>query len=172
MFEEIFQYGYAGAPWSLDEDDEQPGGNGGFSYRKRSVLSENAIDLKVEFRDLLSITTNRSALGVQHEDVVLGKLLRAVDLGVAPKHLEHQFACELLYQPKPFGVHDFALFHNTAQTTQLVRLALAEFYGFSDGLQVLELGSAPAQRFEWQTSWLKLQEIFPNAILPKECREI
>lgn len=168
LFEEIFRYGYAGAPWSLDEDDERPGGNGGFSYRKRSVLSENSFDLKVDVRDLLSNTTNRSALGAEHEDVILGHLLKAVDFGVAPRYLEHQFACELLFHPKPFGVHNFAPFHDTARTSHLVRMALAEFYGVSDGLQVLELGSTPAQRFEWQTSWLlKLQEIFPNASLPK-----
>jgi hypothetical protein len=167
LFEEIFQYGYAGAPWNLEED-YRPGGNGGFSYRKRSVLSESAIALNVEFRDLLSNTTNLGALGADNEDAVLGNLLASVDFGVAPKYLEHQFACETLYQPKPFGVHHFAPRHSTAETTQLVQLALSEFYGVSDAQQVLELNSS-AKRFEWQNSWLKFQKLFPNGNLPLEC---
>jgi len=170
LFVEIFKYGYAGAPWNLEEGS-RPGGNGGFSYRKRSVLSEAAVDLKVEFRNLLSNTTNLGALGADNEDAALGNLLDTVDFGVAPKKMEHQFACEVLYQPKPFGVHHFAPRHSTQETTQLVQLALSEFFCVNDSSKILELNGAPDRRFQWQVPWLELRKRFPRSILPLECLE-
>lgn len=171
LFKQIFRYGYAGAPWNLQEDN-RPGGNGGFSYRKRSVLSKAAIDLGVGFQELLSNTTNLGALGADNEDAVLGNLLHSVDFGVAPKYVEHQFACEILYQPKPFGVHHFAPRHSIAETTEIVKLALSEFFNISDVSQIIDLDSTSARRFEWQKSWHTFQKLFPVSILPGECLDV
>ncbi len=168
LFAEIMKYGYAGAPWNLDEGN-RPGGNGGFSYRKRSVLSEAAVDLNVEFRSLLSNTTDLGALGADNEDAVLGNLLDAFDFGVAPKHLEHQFACEVLYQPKPFGVHHFAPRHSIEETTQIVQLALSELFCVNDSSQMLDLNEVSGNQDQWQLPWLELQKRFPRSILPFEC---
>ncbi len=171
LFEEIFRFGYAGAPWKLEEGHE-PGGNGGFSYRKRSVLEKNLIDLKVGFQNLLSNTTKLERLGVENEDYVIGKILGSVHFGVAPKHLEHKFACELLFQPKPFGVHHFAPRHSTAETTQIIQLALSEFFAVSSASEILEIDSASEHRYQWEKPWRKLRQQFPNAIMPVECRNV
>lgn len=169
LMKELFKYGYAGAPWNLDEGN-RPGGNGGFSFRRRSVLVQHSIDLNVSFADLLKETTDLNPLGQDNEDAVLGGLLSGVAFGVAPKHLEHRFACELLFQPAPFGVHHFAPRHSTDETLTLVRLAIAEFLA-RNASEVFELSDDETASSSWTSSWKTFQELFPKAKLPFECSQ-
>jgi hypothetical protein len=84
--------------------------------------------------------------------------------------LEHQFACEKLFHPKPMGVHDFPRWHNTTETLALIIMALQELLDMEDPVVVssrLEPDDKP-----WLRPWIELQERFPGNDLPRECNPI
>ena len=147
----IRKYAYAGAPWSLQQKEKtpdvadvenfvrctlqnstsnyyiDPGGNGGFSLRKRSIFEQFGVDLNVSWRALFSKSVDFSALGTANEDWLWGQILGNVHFGTAPKLLEHKFAVELLKHPKPLGCHNYAAHHSAHDTYALVELAISEF---------------------------------------------
>ena len=174
LLEEIFTYGYAGAPWSL-QDGVLPGGNGGFSFRRRSVLEKYAIDLKVTHSNLLARNTDLSPLGSKHEDGTLGNLLNFVPFGIAPKRLAQLFSSEIFYHPRTFGVHHFAARHSTNETVQVVRMAIQEFFNVSDPSTVVTFdreGLGYSEGHFWLNSWRQLLDKYPNGELPQECQKL
>ena len=170
----LFQYGYAGAPWDLDED-RSPGGNGGFSFRRRSFLMRYAINASVPVSELLAEQTDLSPVGSKNEDGVLGPRLRNHPNGVAPKVLEHQFACEKLLHPRPMGVHDLPRWHNSTETLSLIIVALQELLEVVNPVVVssqFEPGYKSWLRPPWLQPWIELQERFPGYDLPRECNPV
>lgn len=191
LFAKVSTYSYAGAPWSLEETSAEPmidattnlrflkrpagrrwfsdpGGNGGFSYRKRSAMIKHGVDLGVATADLLRKSTDLRPLGTYIEDWCWGKILGDSNQtsGAAPKLLEHEFASELLHHPQPFGVHNFAGHHSPNATLQIIRLALNEF--FQRPVEVV-LDTVSEQLKDRQSVWVDLQDRFPTSVLPKEC---
>lgn len=171
--QELFTYGYAGAPWNLEEGSA-PGGNGGFSFRRRSVLMRHAVDLNIPYESLLSRSSllKLGTLGTDNEDAVLGNILHRVDHGVAPKDLEHKFSCELLFHPEPMGVHHFAPRHSSEETATLVELGVKEFFSVGLSSSVIELDRTGRPNISQVLSpWKFWQEKFPKTTLPLECMD-
>ncbi len=191
VLDQIYMYAFAGAPWSLEEDTQPilpphievseikptanwrhgPGGNGGFSYRNRSLLIHHGVDLRVPYDKLLSKKTNLTWLGDHHEDLVWGQILSKLEHGVAPKRLEHKFAQELLSSPSPLGMHNFFAHHSVKETVRLVQLAGKEFFGVQEN--VFEIVSGGENIFSdgepWLSVWNEMKSEFPHGTLPDEC---
>jgi len=155
ILDEVYKYAYVGAPWSLKLSKQRgpysdinsalesrkyyshlsdwkkdPGGNGGFSLRKRSWMIEYGVDLEITSFALLSSDSKLlDSLGSENEDWLWGKLLAAVPYGVAPKVLEHKFAVETLrHKEQPLGVHNYGAFHSVQEMINLVQSASKEFF--------------------------------------------
>jgi hypothetical protein len=174
LLQELFKYGYAGAPWSLQEG-VLPGGNGGFSFRRRSVLEKHAIDLQVTYSNLLARNTDLTPLGKKHEDGTLGNILNLTPFGIAPKRLAQLFSSEIFYHPKTFGVHHFAPRHSINETAEVVKMAVQEFFNVSDPSAVLQFeseGSGNIAGQFWLNSWRQLLKQYPNGDLPQECQHL
>jgi hypothetical protein len=187
----IRKYAYAGSPWSLQQKENapdiadvenfvrctlqngtgnyytDPGGNGGFSLRKRSIFEQFGIDLNVSRRGLFSKSVDFSALGTANEDWLWSQILGNVHFGTAPKLLEHEFSVELLKHPKPLGCHNYAAYHGAHDTYALVELALSEF--FQMGTKYSLRSDSAFNSIDWASSWTSLQKQYPTALLPTEC---
>ena len=191
VVDKVFSYAYAGAPWSLVQKpiDGTPftahpdisslspgndwradhGGNGGFSFRKRSWLLKYAHDLGVPHNQLLANGTERSKLGNNHEDWIWGQLLGQVQGGVAPKLLENQFSSELLWNPHTLSIHNFHVHHSIPEMLTLVLSAAEEFFG-KPSYEIFHLLYSTDTRGVRETNpWHELKLDFPDAVIPPEC---
>ena len=193
VVQELFKYAYAGAPWSLHANNissypsgpeivknviqtpvwpADPGGNGGFSYRKRSVFLELGVDIGVPFENLLANSTRHDSLGTEYEDWVWGRVIGDRPFGTAPKLLENMFSSETLDSLTPLGVHNYYHHHSWRKTRRLVHFAMSEF--FSCHQVVGSLTSCPAEKAEfllhpWSRPWDELLRRFPSSTPPNEC---
>ena len=186
ILETLYTYAYVGAPWSLSDTSAlqtlnvstmspgadfiaSPGGNGGFSLRKRSWAVRHGVDMKVDTRKLLSnVTKDFQKLGVAHEDWLWGQILARYSDGVAPKLLASKFSVELLTDNGSLGTHNFPSYHSPRETAQFVNDAAREFFNTGE-LDVFEIEEKPDEQEHWLESWVSLQQRFPNASLPMEC---
>ena len=192
VVQELFKYAYAGAPWSLVENNvssfpsgpgivkdliqtptwpADPGGNGGFSYRKRSVLLELGVDLGVRAEELFANTTPVHVLGKEFEDWVWGRVIGDRPFGTAPKHLENMFSSETLESLTPLGVHNYYYHHPGRDTLRLIHFALHEFFendSRGDSISSMKENSNFAMQ-SWSLFWEDLLKKFPDSQLPLEC---
>ena len=125
--------------------------------------------------ELLAEHSNLSPIGSKNEDGVLGPRLKNDKNGVAPKVLEHQFACEKLFHPNPMGVHDFPRWHNSTETLSLITFALQELLEVEDPVALSSLSELKRKswlRPPWLQPWIELQERFPFHDIPRECNPI
>jgi len=193
----VFEYGYAGAPWTLEETEsvsklfrkasylhslhpserwrESPGGNGGFSYRRRSLCLKHGIDLDVPVHLSMSKAGYKrfNELGVEHEDWVWGQILSSKEKkGVAPVDLENRFAAESLLGKDPLGVHNFAGLHSPTETLNMVQRAASRFFRVSNDVFTVvnnEDGCKSTRHHFEHESWQPILSRFPRASLPVEC---
>jgi hypothetical protein len=185
LLKSLYPYAFVGAPWSLEEKSKSavapvntqhdepdpdtwmidPGGNGGFSLRKRSQAIKFGVDMGVHSSKLLASTKGIEKLGAANEDFLWGRLLSSTPYGTAPKHLEHKFAVELLNGHDALGMHDFARHHPPTETFELVKSAAGEFYNTKMGLDVVDISNRTVKLERW-SFW---QDMFPDATLPGEC---
>ena len=195
ILDEAYKYGYVGAPWSLGlsryrgphsdisslvrsrkhykhplDWKKDPGGNGGFSLRKRSWMVTYGVDLGINSFALLFDHSSRSklldSLGSENEDWVWGKLLTAVPYGVAPKVLEHKFAVETLrHKEQPLGVHNYGAHHSVQEMINLVQSASKEFFNTSEDVFTVLQGSYQTA----STLFQPFSALRSSMSFPKEC---
>ena len=163
---ELFKYGYAGAPWDLSGDTS--GGNGGFSFRRRSFLLMHALDVNATSNMMLKSETDLSVLGGENEDAVLSMILAKVPFGVAPKYIEHPFSSETLSHPMPMGVHNYAPRHSSVEMKAITIMALQEFFDTLDVSIIFDHESEPTDQ-PWMGIWYSFRERFPHIEVPLEC---
>lgn len=85
--DEYLQYDYVGAPWEKNSKDKHKyGGNGGFSFRKKSAM--------------LSVI-NKFPYNKEHEDVYFSRK----DIKYPPYKVAKTFAVEHVFYDAPFGIH-------------------------------------------------------------------
>ena len=87
--DEFLGYDFVGAPWKFS----QTGGNGGFSIRSRSAMIKC-----IEHRKY-----NPSSDG--NEDIYFCKLLKQLNLNLAPRDVCSKFSCETIFALGTFGYH-------------------------------------------------------------------
>ena len=163
LLSKLFKYGYAGAPWP-----DAVGGNGGFSYRRKSVLLQHTEDVGVHFSLLLSKTADLSRLGTAHEDTVLCTKLRDQEVGLPSQELLQQFSSETILNQKSFGVHNIAPRHDQHAVQEKINLALKSFFLCDEDLMLLS--GDTIQHSSDLHVWQKMQEIYPNSTHPTECK--
>tara|TARA_B100000886_G_scaffold287565_1_gene212281 strand:+ start:619 stop:3558 length:2940 start_codon:yes stop_codon:yes gene_type:complete len=118
--EPFLQYDYIGAPWPLNQDDNNLGvGNGGFSLRSKSAMLKciDTIDIS-DVKELnLGLYTLRYMQNtnsyVVPEDVYFSKLMIDHHIGtVAKRNVALQFSQETQKGDNPLGGHNFWLANN------------------------------------------------------------
>ena len=85
--DEFIEYDYVGAPWDTHWWKRKTGGNGGFSFRRKSKILEHIEKQKYEGGP---------------EDIYFSK---SKTLKLAPQDISKKFSVETLYYNKPFGFH-------------------------------------------------------------------
>lgn len=186
ILDRLYPFAYIGAPWSLEQMNKSaigptdielslpdpgtwrldPGGNGGFSLRRRSQAVKFGVDMGVHSSALLAKTTKGlEKLGVGNEDFLWGRLLSTMPDGTAPKCLENMFAVELLSDQGALGMHNFAQHHSPRDTFELVKRLAGEFYNTTVEFDVVEITNKSKELESWRI-W---QEKFSDATLPSEC---
>jgi len=196
ILKNIFEYAYAGAPWSFVERKHDSnsskidptnlkairqdahglwkadgGGNGGFSYRKRSWMMAFGIDSSSSVEDLLNSSVESfNYLGHENEDWLWGRILSAHRHGVAPTRLECQFAAETLMEcDGVLGVHNYATYHSVQDTVHLVQSAAKEFFQVETPIFRVRLTTERvARQSPWLNSWRHLK-YYSELSAPMEC---
>ncbi|RKO88161.1 hypothetical protein BDK51DRAFT_7122, partial [Blyttiomyces helicus] len=86
--EDYFEYDWVGAPWPYSES---PGGNGGLSIRKRSMLLKAIRDVPRLIKEA--------------EDFYYSRAIRLVGGNVASKDVARGFSVEHIFHSRPLGIH-------------------------------------------------------------------
>jgi len=183
ILDSLYPFAFVGAPWSLQQKSDSdvgptdiqlsrpddtwkldPGGNGGFSLRKRSQAVKFGVDMGVHSSKLLASTTSGlEKLGEANEDWLWGRILSSVPNGTAPKCLESKFSVELLSDRGAIGMHNFAEHHSPQDTFELVKRLAGEFFNTKVDFNLVENMTTELER------WRFWQERHTDASLPGEC---